>query len=304
MPLRTPPTEELHRGSEDLDLLPIPEVVRRLHREDRTAFEAVGRVLPQVSVAAREAAQALERGGRLVYVGAGTSGRLGMLDAAECPPTFGARAGQVIAILAGGPEAASRAVEGAEDDARAGASAVENARVGPSDFVIGVSASSTTPFVQAALRTARRKGARTALVCCNPEAARRRMADVLVLPDTGPELIAGSTRLKAGTATKLVLNAISTAAMVSLGKVYRGRMVDLTPTSRKLRLRARRMVQELTGLSEARAGRLLSRAGGRPKTALAMHLSGLGREAAERLARRVGLRGLESSGGAGRWPST
>lgn len=289
------PTEALHPRSEDLDLATPREVVFRLHQEDKVAVEAVGRVLPSITEAAQAAAQALREGGRLIYVGAGTSGRLGLLDAAECPPTFGTDPGQVIALVAGGEAAATRAVEGAEDDEAAGARAVRELRAGPKDLVCGISASSATPYVLGALGAARAAGARTALVCCNPEAVGGALADILILPQTGPELVAGSTRLKAGTATKLVLNAISTAAMVSLGKVFRGRMVDVLPTNRKLKLRARRMVAELTGLREAAAGALLDRAGGRPRVALAMHFTGLGREAAERRLGGTTLRALERS---------
>lgn len=287
-----PLTEGVNARSADLDLCSIREVVGRLHREDRRACEAVGRTLSSVARAAEAAARALRAGGRLVYIGAGTSGRIGILDAAECPPTFGTRPGQIRAVIAGGAPAISRAVEGSEDDARAGDRAVRRMRVGPKDFVCGISASSRTPFVLGALRAARRLGARTALVCCSPP-ARSSPCDILVAPKTGAELIAGSTRLKAGTATKLVLNAISTAAMVSLGKVFHGRMVDLQPGSRKLRARAHRIVAELTGLSPSRASALLRRARGQVRLALAMYFTGLTRSAAERELRQRGLRQLE-----------
>ncbi len=197
-------------------------------------------------------------------------------------------------MIAGGAAAVLQAIEGAEDDPRAGKRVVGRLRVGPKDFVCGISASSRTPYVLGALRAARRAGARTALVCCSAPAGSRPACDILVLLRTGPELIAGSTRLLAGTGTKLVLNAISTAAMVSLGKVFRGRMVDLKPTSRKLRERARRMVAELTGLSPTGAAALLRRGRGQPRIALAMHFTGLDRSAAERELKQRGLRQLES----------
>jgi N-acetylmuramic acid 6-phosphate etherase len=274
--------------------------VRRLHAEDATAFRAVSRVLPAIARAAEAAGDALAAGGRIFYVGAGTSGRLGALDAAECPPTFGAQPEQVIALIAGGPRALRRAVEGAEDDAEQGAREIRQARVDPRDLVIGISASASTPYVLGALRQARAAGARTVLVSCHASARERRAADLVIAPDTGPELVAGSTRLKAGTATKLVLNSISTAAFVRLGKIYRGHMVDLRATNHKLRARAHRMVADLTGLPERDAGRLLVRAGGSPKLAVAMHLTGLTpREAARALAER-GLRGLEPPPGARR----
>jgi len=214
-----------------------------------------------------------------VYVGAGTSGRLGALDAAELPPTFGISPSRVRAVLAGGVRALRAAVEGAEDDDAAGAAALRRLRVDHGDLVIGLSASGRTPFVLGALREARRSGARTALVTSNPGATAP--VDLPVVLDTGPELLAGSTRLKAGTATKMALNAVSTAALMSLGKVYAGRMVDVRPTNRKLRARALEMVVELTGLAPAAARRLLANAGGSPKVALAMHLGGRSRREAE-----------------------
>lgn len=292
---RLPDTEQPHPGSEDLDLQSTLQVVRRLHAEDHAAVEAVGQVLPEIAEVARLAAQAIGSGGRMIYVGAGTSGRLGALDAAECPPTFGTRPSQVIAVVAGGPAALRRAVEGAEDDEAAGARALRRLRVGGRDLICGISASSATPFVRGALREARRAGARTALVCCAPGSASRSLADRIIAPRTGPELIAGSTRLKAGTATKLVLNAISTAAMVELGKVYRGRMIDLQPTNAKLRARAERMLVELCGLTLPASRALLRRAGGQPRLALAMHLTGLNRSAAQRAVAHGGLRALDGS---------
>ena len=256
-------------------------------------MRAVAGAMSEIARAAEAARDALAAGGRLVYVGAGTSGRLGALDAAECPPTFGARPEQVIALIAGGPRALRRAVEGAEDDAGDGARQIRRARVAPADLVIGISASASTPYVLGALAQARQAGARTVLVCCNAIAPDRRAAEIVIALDTGPELIAGSTRLKAGTATKLVLNAISTAAFVLLGKVYRGRMVDLRPTNEKLRARAERIVTELTGLPERDARTLLLRARGSPKLAVAMHLTGLAPPAAGRALAKRGLRGLE-----------
>lgn len=252
-------------------------------------MHAVGLVLDQISALAELAASVLRTGGRVFYVGAGTSGRLGVLDAAEIPPTFGTPPEHFQALIAGGSKAIFRAIEGAEDNEHAGGKAVAKlARKG--DLVIGISASATTPFVRGALTRARKNKAHTALVTCNPASADRKLADLFVLPDTGPELIAGSTRLKAGTATKLVLNAVSTAAMVALGKVYRGRMVDLRPTNEKLRTRSQRIVQELTGLSEANAKKLLVKAGGSPKVALAMHFARLSRKDAERRLREKSLR--------------
>ncbi len=286
-----PPTERLHRRSDDLDLASTEEVVRRLHQEDVAAVRAVRPALAEVARVARAVADALRAGGRLLYVGAGTSGRLGVLDASECPPTFGASPSQVQAVIAGGRRAMTRAVEGAEDDAEAGAASVRKLRAGPRDVVCGISASARTPFVLGALDEARRRGARTVLVCCNPPGPRLKVDHVL-LAETGPELVAGSTRLKAGTATKLILNALTTAAFVALGKVYRGRMVDVRPTNVKLRARAARMVAELTDLSHAAAKRLLEQAGGEVKVALAMHFTGLPAKEAKRRLKDAPLRSL------------
>lgn len=288
-----PSTERVHPRSEDLDLLPTLDVVRRLHREDLRAVRAAGRVSRRIATAAEIVAAALAGGGRLIYVGAGTSGRLGVLDAAECPPTFGTSPRQVVGVIAGGARALQGAVEGAEDDPGAGAAALARLGIGPRDVVCGISASGRTPFVLGALDWARRRRARTLLVCCSPQATRGVPAGLVIAADTGPELVAGSTRLKAGTATKLILNALSTAAMVRLGKVYRGRMVALRPTNQKLRARALRILRELTEVSEARAGRLLAEAGGDVRIAVAMHLtSRSAKEAAQALRQDRALRGL------------
>jgi N-acetylmuramic acid 6-phosphate etherase len=263
-----------------------------MHQEDLAAVRAVRSALPALAEAARAVADALRAGGRLLYVGAGTSGRLGVLDASECPPTFGSPPSQVQAVIAGGRRALTRAVEGAEDDKAAGAQAVRRFRAGSRDVVCGISASASTPYVLGALAEARRRGTRTVLVCCNPPGPRTRV-DILILAVTGPEVVAGSTRLKAGTATKLILNAITTAAFVSLGKVYRGRMVDVRPANAKLQARAVRMVAELTELPLVKARRLLSAAGGSVKVALAMHFTGLGREEAQERLQHASLRTLE-----------
>jgi N-acetylmuramic acid 6-phosphate etherase len=241
-------------------------LLARLHAGDREAVRAVGRALPALAALAEKAAEALRAGGRLVYVGAGTSGRLGALDAAECPPTFGVAPGQVLALVAGGARALRRAVEGAEDDAGAGAAAVRRARIAAPDLVIGITASGTTRFVLAALREARRRGARTALLTSNPD-ARARVDHALIL-DTGPELVAGSTRMKAGTAAKMALGLLSTATFVRLGAVREGRMVSLAPTSEKLRGRAVRNVMALAGVGAGVARRLLEECGGSVREAV------------------------------------
>ncbi len=264
---RLPITEVPHPASARLDRLPTARLVARLHAGDREAVRAVGSALASIARLADAAAERLRRGGRLVYAGAGTSGRLGALDAAECPPTFGVPPSRVIALVAGGPRALRRAVEGAEDDRPAGGRAVAAARVGRRDLVVGISASGTTPFVLAALAEARRRGAATALVTSNP-AARSRVDHRVVLA-TGPERIAGSTRMKAGTAAKMALGLLSSSAFVRLGTVRGGRMIALQPASEKLRRRAVRNVADLAGVSEVAARRLLSAAGWDVRRAIA-----------------------------------
>jgi N-acetylmuramic acid 6-phosphate etherase len=237
-----------------------------MHEGDREATRAVGRALPALARLATLAARALASGGRIVYVGAGTSGRLGALDAAECPPTFGVSPSRVIALVAGGARALRRALEGAEDDGAAGRRDVRRAKVGARDLVVGISASGTTPYVLAALEEARLRRATTGLVTSNP-AARPRGAKRVLL-ETGPELVAGSTRMKAGSATKMALSLLSTAAMLRLGKVVDGRMVDLVPTSSKLRLRAKRMVMDLARATASQAEAALAASGWRVRAAV------------------------------------
>jgi N-acetylmuramic acid 6-phosphate etherase len=279
-------TEQPNRASRDLDRLPPLRVARLMNREDQRAVAAVGRVAPQIAAAVGLITRALADGGRLFFVGAGTSGRLGVLEAAECPPTFGTSPRMVQAIMAGGRSSVFRSKEGAEDDGAAAARAVR-ARVRAHDVVVGVSASGVTPFVRAALETAAARGAGTVLVSCNPRPGIRTRADVVITPAPGPEVLAGSTRLKAGTATKLVLNTLTTASMARLGKIYGNRMVDLQPRSRKLRERALRLVMELGGVRRARAQRLLAD-GGSVRAAIVMARTGRSAAAARRALRDVG----------------
>lgn len=265
---RLPPTERLHHRSRGLEALSLRRALALLHEGDVEATRAVGLALPALARLADLAARALGSGGRIVYVGAGTSGRLGALDAAECPPTFGVAPSRVVALVAGGARALRRAVEGAEDDREAGRRDVRRAEASARDVVIGISASGTTPYVVAALHEARARGAATGLLTSNPTA--RPPGAIRVLLDTGPELVAGSTRMKAGSATKMALSLLSTAAMLRLGKVQDGRMVDLEPTSAKLRLRARRMVMELSGCTAARAEAALGASEWRVREAVRM----------------------------------
>jgi N-acetylmuramic acid 6-phosphate etherase len=244
-----------------------------------------------VSLAREAIAQAIElvertfrRGGRLLYVGAGTSGRLGVLDAAECPPTFGTPPGMVVGIIAGGARALVKAVEGAEDDINAGIAAMDDHQVRDHDVVIGIAASGTTPYVRAALGRAQALGASTGLVACaEPPALLRSTCDVCIVVLVGPEVITGSTRMKAGTATKLVLNTITTGAMIRLGKTYGNLMVDLRASNAKLEDRSCRIVMETTGLARDAAAQVLERAAGQVKTAIVMARRGVDREQAEAL---------------------
>jgi N-acetylmuramic acid 6-phosphate etherase len=264
------PTEQAAAG-EALDLLGVRALVDRIHTQDLRGLAAVGCASADLAEAAAAAAAALEAGGRLIYAGAGTSGRLAALDAAECPPTFGVAPSRVVALVAGGRRALARAVEGAEDSRIEGRRAIARHRVGELDLVCGVSASGVTPFVRACLEESRRRGARTALVTCAPPATVRGAAEILVCLEVGGETLAGSTRMASGLATKAALHTISTTAMVRVGHVYGTLMVEVTPTSRKLRRRATRIVSALTGLSEPRARALLGRAGGSPKLAAVIH---------------------------------
>ena len=269
-------TEASNPSSEGLDTLSSEEVVSLLLEEDQRGIEAAGRNREGIARAASWVAEALEAGGGVVFAGAGTSGRLGILEAAECPPTFGTDPKQIRAVIAGGPEAVFEAREGAEDIAEDGAEAVQE--LGAGDLLIAVSASSATPFVLGALASARSGGARTILVTCTPPGEIAEVADLVLALDTGPEVLTGSTRLKAASATKAVLNAITTAAMVRLGKVYGNLMVDLRPGSKKLRDRALRIVEAAGEVSREQAERLYDTAAGEVKTAIVMALCELGVE--------------------------
>jgi len=266
------PTEAVHPEAAHLDEMPAEKVVALMLNEEARAARAAAARGPLIGRAAELVAGKLAAGGRLVYVGAGTSGRLGTLDAVECVPTFGVKPSLVVPVIAGGPAALTRSVEGAEDSARDAEQRLRRVAVGPTDAVICIAASGVTPFVLASLEYARFRRAATIFVTCGrvPERAEP-LADVVIALDTGPEVIAGSTRLKAGTATKMVLNAISTTAFVLLGKTYAGLMVDVRPTNAKLWARAVRIVRALTGLPAPAARKLIEKADGRAKVALVMH---------------------------------
>ncbi|HYM90282.1 MAG TPA: N-acetylmuramic acid 6-phosphate etherase [bacterium] len=289
MPGREPSTEAINERTRDFDLRPLLDQARLMNAEDQSVPAAVEAVLPQIVDAVTRIAQALRRGGRLLYVGAGTSGRVAALDAAECPPTFGTDPDQVQAVLAGGPRALTEGVEGAEDDERAGEREMDARAAGPKDVIVGIAASGTTPFVLAAVRRARARGATTIAVTCVADSPLASACDLAIVPLVGPEVIAGSTRLKAGTAQKLVLNMLSTLAMVQLGKVYGNLMVDLRATNEKLRRRAVRIVAAAAGVAEPHAADALARAGGRVPVAIVMlAASTTAEEAAARLARAQG----------------
>jgi N-acetylmuramic acid 6-phosphate etherase len=280
-------TEQPHPASAELDRMTLREVLELMNREDGNAVAAVGRALTQIERAAELVIEAFRSGGRLIYAGAGTSGRLGVLDAAECPPTFGTPPDMVQGVMAGGPQAVVRPREGAEDDPGDGAAAIRERDVGPRDVVVGIAAGGTTAFVAGALSEARRAGARTVLLTCVPEASLGDV-DLTVSLAVGPEILTGSTRLKAGTATKLVLNMLTTSAMVRLGKVYGNRMVDLQVTASKLEDRGRRILRDVLGVRYEEAGQLLRSSGGSVKLALVMARRGVGREAAQALLRETG----------------
>lgn len=275
-------TERRNPRTADIDLATPLEIVDLMAAEDRLVPDAVHAQREPIADAIAEAERAFRHGGRLFYVGAGTSGRLGVLDASECPPTFGTDPAMVQGIIAGGAAALTRSQEGAEDRIADADRDLDAAGVRAGDFVVGIAASGTTPYVGRALEHAKRRGARTALVACSPPPpAIAAPADIVILPVTGPEAVTGSTRLKAGTATKLVLNMITTGAMIRLGKTYGNLMVDLQATNAKLTDRSRRIVMEVCDLPGDAARALLDRAGGVVKTAVVMHFLGVDRAAAD-----------------------
>jgi N-acetylmuramic acid 6-phosphate etherase len=261
-------TEARHPRTTQLDAMSALEIVTAMNDEDRTVADAVRAALPRIAAVVEAVAERLRKGGRLFYCGAGTSGRLGVLDAAECAPTFSAPADLVIGLCAGGPAAFAHSIEGAEDSEVQGAADLRAHAVGPRDVVVGIAASGRTPYVLGALRHAAAVGAQTAAIVCNPGSA---VADAAALPielPTGPEVLTGSTRLKAGTATKMVLNMISTGAFVLLGKTYGNLMVDLQATNQKLVARSARIVAEATGCDAGTAERTLAACDGEAKVAI------------------------------------
>jgi len=300
MAAEIPVTEQENPRTRDISSLPTEEVVRLMNEEDARVAAAVREVLPEVARAVDSIAERLSNGGRLFYVGTGTSGRLGVLDASECPPTFGVPAELVQGIIAGGYDALHRATEASEDDREAGARDLEARGLKSSDAVVGIAASGRTPYTVGAVEHARARGAFTAALACVPGSPITSAAEVAIVPVVGPEAVAGSTRLKAGTAQKLVLNMLSTATMIRLGYVTGNRMTNMLPRNEKLRARSVRILAAETGLAEQEAQSAFERAGRDLRTALVMHKAGRTREEAERAlaeSRGVVARAVERLGG-------
>ena len=283
-------TERRNPRSADIDLATPLEIVDLINGEDRSVPDAVASQREAIARAIEQAESTFRNGGRLFYVGAGTSGRLGVLDASECPPTYGTDPEMVQGIIAGGHKALTRSQEGAEDRLEGAIEDLTQHGVRSGDFVIGIAASGTTPYVRRALTYARSIGAATGLVACSPPPRDALdVVDILIQPLTGPEIVTGSTRMKAGTATKLVLNTITTGAMIRLGKTFGNLMVDLRATNDKLRDRSERILMEVCEVDRVRARELLDASGGTVKTAIVTHFLGADREEAERV--------LSASGG-------
>lgn len=276
-------TEQPNPRTTDLDSLDPLDLVKRLHKENHTVAASVDYAVPAIAEAVEEILIRVRRGGRLVYIGAGTSGRLGVLDASECPPTFGVEPELVQGIIAGGNRALTTSVEGAEDVEEEGARALEEYGLKPEDSVIGIASSGRTPFVKGALRYARDKGAYSVALVNVSSSEIEKEADLVIRAVTGPEPITGSTRLKAGTAQKMILNLITNSLMVRLGKVYGNLMIDLRATNTKLKDRARRIVMKAAAVDEAKAAELLAEAEGSSKVAIVMQLKRVGRDEARAL---------------------
>jgi N-acetylmuramic acid 6-phosphate etherase len=281
-------TEQRNPRSMDLDRLSTEGVLRLINSEDKLVPLAVEREIPYIEQAVELIVHSLKQGGRLLYFGAGTSGRLGVVDASECPPTFGTDPGMVVGVMAGGHAAMFRSQEGAEDSEEQAGRDVEAHHVGPLDTVCGIAASRRTPYVVAAVRKAKELGAKTIYVTTNPRSEFDLEVDVAICPEVGPEVLMGSTRMKSGTAQKLVLNLLTTTAMVKLGKVYENMMIDLQLTNRKLVERSKRILMTITGVDYPTAAAFLERSGGHVKTAIVMIKTGVSAEEARARIIRAG----------------
>lgn len=286
--LRDLSTEQVMQDSQSLDQLDGFGIAKLMNSADATIHLAVRQALPAIGRAIEEIAKRLLAGGRLIYVGAGTSGRLGVLDASECPPTFGVEPEKVTGIIAGGDTALRLAAEGAEDNEAAGQNDLENLGLTGQDAVVAISASGYAPYCYAALRYARQMGALAIALSCNSNTRLSQQADLAIEVPTGPEVLMGSTRLKAGTATKMVLNMLSTGAMARTGRVYQNLMVDMVATNQKLQDRSLRIIHHTTGLNLEQAGSLLCQAGGHVKTAIVMHLAQADKTQAEQALTKTG----------------
>lgn len=294
------PTEGINPLTLAIDKTPVRDIIEIVINEDRKVISAVLKEKERIAHGVEIITQALRKGGRVIFVGAGTSGRLGVVEASEMPPTFGTPPSLVQAIMAGGQEAVFRAKEGVEDNFEEGARSIARLRLGRKDVVIGVSASGMTPFVRGGLTRARKAGAKIIFVTCWPGSELQNFVDLQIAPAVGPEIIAGSTRLKAGTATKMVLNMLTTISMIKMGKTYGNLMVDVQPGNAKLRERARRIVEQVCRLDPEAAAALLEACGGEIKVALVAHLAGLPPETArQRLAAADGAvrRAVAGAGG-------
>jgi N-acetylmuramic acid 6-phosphate etherase len=289
-PLEDLLTEQVNPASEGIDALPAARILEIINAEDRQVADAVAREVPSIARAVDAIVAAIEHGGRLFYIGAGTSGRLGVLDAAECQPTFSVPPGLVESIMAGGERALAHATEATEDDPAIGARDLRERGFTARDVLVGIAASGRTPYVLGAIAEARRAGAITAGISCTPNSELARAVHIAITPLTGPEILAGSTRMKAGTATKLVLNMLSTATFIRLGYVYGNLMVNVQPKNSKLLDRARRIVAKAAGVDDAAAADLLAAAGNSVRTAIVMAKMGAGREAAEQRLAEAGGR--------------
>jgi N-acetylmuramic acid 6-phosphate etherase len=287
-------TEQRNPASEGLDGLPVEDILGIINSEDARIAGAVAREIPNIAVAVEAIVAAVQRGGRLYYIGAGTSGRLGVLDASECPPTFNVPPDLVQGIIAGGEHALAHSTEAAEDDPALGARDLDERGFTAKDVLVGVAASGRTPYVLGAVARAHQLGAVTIGISCTPSSELSRAVNIPIEPLPGPEILTGSTRMKAGTATKMVLNMLSTATMIRLGHVFGNLMVNVQPKNSKLVERARRIIAEAAGVDPSRAAELLRESGGTVKAAIVMARLGLGREEAEALLRAAGGRVSEA----------
>jgi N-acetylmuramic acid 6-phosphate etherase len=279
-------TESRNARSANIDALPVIEILRIINEEDKGVPFAVEKALPRIAALVEDIVRAFTAGGRLVYIGAGTSGRLGVLDASECPPTFGVPQGMVVGLIAGGDAALRNSIEKAEDDPEGGEKALRDIDFAAKDVLVGITASGSAPYVLGAMRYAKDLGAVVGAISCNRESKTFDLAQHRILLEVGPEVITGSTRMKAGTAQKLVLNMLTTASMIRIGKVYGNLMVDLMPVNRKLVERSKRLIRQATGCSKDEAEAAFLASGGKPKIAILMIALGIGAEEAWSLLQR------------------